>query len=214
MEYCKGIARARKRQYQDEVYWGKPVPGFGDPGARLLIVGLAPAAHGANRTGRMFTGDGSDGMGAADFLARSLHRCGFATQPTSRHRDDGLELVGAYLTAIARCAPPKNRPTSDEIAACAPFLEREFAALADLRAVVALGRMAFDQILRLFAEPRPGKRRRRPDFKHGKTVALGEHQPTLIASYHPSRQNTQTGKLKPAMLDRVFRQARLLCEAD
>jgi uracil-DNA glycosylase family 4 len=197
------VAREKRARYREAPYWGKPLPSFGDPAARVLIVGLAPAAHGGNRTGRMFTGDGS-----ADWLARALHRAGFATQPTSRHRDDGFRLTDAYLTAAVRCAPPANKPTREEFANCHPYLVRELQLLPRLRVVVALGRLAFDACLAAcpalgIAVPRP-----RPAFAHGIVHRLGPL--TLIASYHPSQQNTQTGRLTAAMLQRVFRAARRL----
>lgn len=208
IEYCQEVGRTKKRAFADDDYWAKPVPGFGDPNAWLLIVGLAPAAHGANRTGRMFTGDGTDGMGSADFLARAMHRAGLSNQPTSRSRDDGLKYTGAFLTAICRCAPPGNKPTSDEVAQCAGYLKREWELLKNLRVVIALGKLAFDQTLRLMdtfgAEiPRP-----RPAFGHNKAFQAGEDWPVLLGSYHPSRQNTQTGKLTEKMFDAVFRAAK------
>lgn len=206
--YCHEVARTKKRAFQDDDYWGKPVPGFGGPQARLLIVGLAPAAHGANRTGRMFTGDGTDGMGSADFLARALHRAGYASQPTSRRRGDGFALSGAYLTAIVRCAPPANKPSGAEIENCASHLQREMDLLVHVRAVLALGKLAFDQMLRLLAVRGATLPRPRPRFAHGLIVELGDDFPALVASYHPSRQNTQTGRLTPAMFDQVIQAAR------
>jgi uracil-DNA glycosylase family 4 len=206
--YCERIAQVRRRAYRDETYWARPVPGFGDPQARLLIVGLAPAAHGANRTGRIFTGDGPGGSG--DFLMAALHRAGFANLPTSRRADDGLRLRDAFVAAAVRCAPPGNRPAADEIARCLPHLEAEAAALPRLRVVVALGRMAFDAFLRLpglAALPNRGAHRRpRPSFAHGAAVALPGGR-TLVGCYHPSRQNTHTGRLTAAMMDEVFRTA-------
>ena len=194
------MARTRKRAHRDDVYWGKPVPGFGDPGARLLVLGLAPAAHGANRTGRVFTGDGS-----GDFLMRAMHKTGFASIPTSHRADDGLELRGAYIASAVRCAPPDNKPTPAEIAACHPHLVTEAAALPDLRAILCLGRVGFDAAWRLLRD-RGIVIRPKPVFEHGaryRTVG-----PTVIASYHPSRQNTNTGLLTPQMLESVFRLAR------
>jgi uracil-DNA glycosylase len=202
--YCEAVAREKKRAYRDEVYWGRPVPGFGDADARLLIVGLAPAAHGGNRTGRVFTGDSS-----GDFLMRALHAAGFASIPTSDRRDDGLVLTDAYIAAAARCAPPDNKPTPDEIARCLPYLASEIEALTRLRVVVALGRIAFEACLKMFrtaggdASPPP-----RPAFTHCAVHALGANQAVLISSYHPSRQNTNTGRLTPAMFDAVFTEAR------
>lgn len=198
--YCADVARTRKRAYRDEVYWGKPVPGFGDPNGRLLVLGLAPAAHGGNRTGRVFTGDGS-----GDFLMRAMHAAGFATLPTSRRVGDGLELRDAYIAAAVRCAPPDNKPTPAEIAACHPHLVAEAAALPRLRAVVCLGRIGFDAAWRLLAS-RGVRVRPKPAFEHGglcRTAGL-----TVIGSYHPSRQNTNTGRLTPQMLESVFRLAR------
>lgn len=200
------VARVKRRAYRDDYYWGKPVPGFGDRDARVLIVGLAPGAHGANRTGRMFTGDSS-----GDFLYAALHRAGFASQPTSRDRDDGLTLTDAYISAACRCAPPDNKPTPDELAACQPFLAAEIALLRDVRVVVALGRIAFDTVLRVYADqahaPIP-----QPQFAHNAASSLGDGLPTLVASYHPSRQNTQTGRLTVGMFDDVWRRAGELLE--
>jgi uracil-DNA glycosylase family 4 len=199
--YCQRIGREKRRRFRGETYWARPVPGFGDPGARVLLVGLAPAAHGANRTGRVFTGDGVGGSG--DFLMSALHRAGFANIPTSHHPGDGLELRGAFIAAAVRCAPPDNRPTPEEIARCLPHLEDELAALPDIRVVVALGRIGFGAYLRLLRRQgvviRP-----RPAFGHGIEHRLANGQ-TLIGCYHPSRQNTNTGKLTPTMMDDVFR---------
>jgi len=193
--------------YQNDDYWGKPVPGFGDQGARILIVGLAPAAHGANRTGRMFTGDGTDGMGASDFLAAALHRSGYANMPFSRHRDDGLELQDVYLTAVARCAPPSNKLLTEEIQNCARFLHAELDLLNNVRVIVAVGKIAFDQMLKVLAERGVPLPRPKPKFAHGSAVDLGSEHPLFLGSYHPSRQNTQTRRLRPEMLDDVFRTA-------
>jgi uracil-DNA glycosylase family 4 len=202
--YCQRVGREKRRAFRDEVYWARPVPGFGDPRARLLIVGLAPAAHGANRTGRVFTGDGIGASG--DFLMAALHRSGFASIPTSRHPDDGLVLTDAYIAAAVRCAPPDNRPTPEEISACLPHLESEIAALPRLRVVVALGRIAFDAYLQLLK--RSGHTPRlRPQFAHGSIDRLPNGL-TIMGTYHPSRQNTNTGRLTPAMLAAVFRAAR------
>jgi uracil-DNA glycosylase family 4 len=190
------VAREKVARFADQEYWGRPVPGFGDPVARVLIVGLAPAAHGGNRTGRIFTGDRS-----GDFLFASLHRTGFANQPTSVSLDDGLELRGAYLAAVNRCAPPANRPKPDERDRCLPFLEREMRALSRLRVVVALGEFAWDGALRAVAAL--GQTiRPRPKFAHGAEVHLGPS--VLIGCFHPSQQNTFTGRLTPAMLDEIF----------
>lgn len=192
------VAREKKREFRDCDYWGKPVPGFGDPEARLLLVGLAPAAHGANRTGRMFTGDSS-----GDWLYQALHRFGFASRAASTSRDDGLSLTDCYITAAARCAPPGNKPARDELARCRPFLEAELALLGRVRLVVALGRIGFDAYLKAAGVPD------RPPFGHGRETALSNGV-ILLASYHPSRQNTNTGRLTRAMWHAVFRRARRL----
>lgn len=197
------VARAKRRAFRDETYWGRPVPGFGDPRARLLVVGLAPAAHGANRTGRMFAGDGP--RGAGDFLMSSLHRAGLANQPTSDRKDDGLRLNGVYLTAVVRCAPPGNRPTAEEVRSCHPYLVEELRTLREVRTVLALGWVAFDGCLHALRSL--GADVSRPRFAHGACVEFGAGFPRLVASYHPSRQNTQTGRLTPAMLDAVLVQA-------
>jgi uracil-DNA glycosylase family 4 len=210
--YCARVAAEKKAAYRDETYWGKPVPGFGDPEARLLLVGLAPAAHGANRTGRMFTGDGPGGSG--DFLMSALHAAGFANQPTSRHPDDGLALRDAYVLAAARCAPPDNKPTPEEIARCRRHLAAEIAALPRLRVVVALGKIGHDAFLAYLAAARGATFRPRPAFAHGSEADLGPGLPLLLGCYHPSRQNTNTGKLTPPMMRAVFRRARALLGAD
>jgi uracil-DNA glycosylase family 4 len=206
------VARVRRRAYRDDDYWGKPVPGFGDRDARVLIVGLAPGAHGANRTGRMFTGDSS-----GDFLYAALHRAGLANQPISRGRDDGLALRDAYISAACRCAPPDNRPAADELAACLPFLAAEIALLPRVRVIVALGRIAFDAVLRVYVDLQPFDRlragsvtfnRKAPQFAHNAFASLDPGLPTLVASYHPSRQNTQTGRLTAEMFDAVWTQVR------
>jgi uracil-DNA glycosylase family 4 len=201
--YCAKIARDKKAAHRNDVYWGRPVPGFGDPAARVLVLGLAPAAHGANRTGRVFTGDGS-----GDFLMRAMHAAGFANIPTSQRPDDGLQLRDAYIVAAVRCAPPDNKPTPEEIAACHPHLVAEVNALANLRVIVALGRIGFDAAWRLLAA-RGVSIRPRPLFGHG-LAYRPEGSPAVIASYHPSRQNTNTGKLTPPMLEYVFQEARRL----
>jgi uracil-DNA glycosylase len=206
-QHCEKVALEKKRAYRDQTYWGRPVPGFGDPRASVLVVGLAPAAHGANRTGRMFTGDSS-----GDFLTRALHSAGFASIPTSTHVGDGLTLNGAYVSAAGRCAPPDNRPTPAELARCQPYLSREIDALPALRVIVALGRIAFDACLRLLAE-RGIATAPRPSFAHGGVTDFGPGRPILIASYHPSRQNTNTGRLTQAMLDDVLMAARRRAEA-
>ena len=200
--WCAQVARVKRRAYRDEEYWGRPVPGFGDPAARLLVVGLAPGAHGANRTGRVFTGDAS-----GDLLYRVLHHSGFANQAESRGRDDGLRLLGAWISASARCAPPDNKPTPQEIANCRPFLEREFDLLPQLRVVVALGKLAFDNWLAILKDRGLVVSRSAYPFAHGAEYAISG-APALIASYHPSRQNMQTGRLTEEMLLAVFLRAR------
>jgi uracil-DNA glycosylase family 4 len=201
--YCAEVARTKRRAYRDETYWGRPVPGFGDAKARLLIVGLAPAAHGANRTGRVFTGDGTGGSG--DFLMSALHRAGFSNIPTSQHPDDGLALSDAFIAAAVRCAPPDNKPTPEEIVKCLPHLDAEIAALPRIRIVVALGKIAFDAYLQLL-KSRDIVIRPRPLFGHGLAYSLPIGQ-LLFGCYHPSRQNTNTGKLTARMMDEVFRLA-------
>jgi uracil-DNA glycosylase family 4 len=236
-QYCQAVAREKKAAHRNDEYWGKPVPGFGDPRARVLILGLAPAAHGANRTGRVFTGDGIGASG--DFLMAALHRAGFANIATSRHPDDGLRLSDCYIAATVRCAPPGNKPLPQEIAACADHLDAEIVALPNLRVVVALGKIAWDAYFQHLARyglvVRP-----RPTFAHGATFTpTGESAPTasstlstsrtpstsrtsgtstqgtpgtpgtigtliLFGCYHPSRQNTNTGKVTAAMYDRLF----------
>ena len=195
------VAETRRRAYRQWEYWGRPVPGFGDEGARVLAVGLAPGAHGANRTGRMFTGDGS-----GEFLYRLLHREGFANQPGSSSREDGLRLNDLYISAVCRCAPPANKPAGDEIAACLPFLEREIGLLADLEGIVCLGRIAFDKTLALYRSR--GAALPRLDFAHGAFYRLGDDLPWLLASYHPSRQNTQTGRLTEEMFASIWQRVR------
>ena len=197
--WCVRVAREKVRRFRDETYWGRPVPGFGDGAARLLVVGLAPAAHGGNRTGRVFTGDSS-----GDWLYEALHRFGFANQPTSVYRDDGLTLHDCYVTAAARCAPPGNKPTPRELEACRPYLAAEVRLLRRLRVVIALGRVGFAAWLA--AAPPPGPR---PRFAHGAVHTL-EGGTTLLCSYHPSRQNTNTGRLTRPMWHAVFRRARSL----
>jgi uracil-DNA glycosylase family 4 len=202
------VARTKRRAYLKETYWGRPVPAFGDPEAGLLIVGLAPAAHGANRTGRMFTGDRS-----GDFLYAALHRAGFANRETSTGRDDGLELENCRITAVVHCAPPANRPVTEERDRCVGFLSEEIARIARLRVILCLGIFAFDGTLRAFE--RAGRKipAPRPRFAHGSVRRLGPDLPPILCCYHPSQQNTFTGRLTPAMLDRVLARARTLLRA-
>jgi uracil-DNA glycosylase len=201
-EWCREVARVKVRRFAHEEYWGRPVPGFGDPRARLLIVGLAPAAHGGNRTGRIFTGDRS-----GDFLFAALHRAGFANQPTSVARNDGLRLSGAYMAAVARCAPPANKPRPEEISSCREYLIRELAQLGELRAVLALGRIAMDGFLAVLRQQGRVPPRQAYAFGHGVSHDLGAGV-VLFASYHPSQQNTFTGKLTPAGMDAVLGKVR------
>jgi len=202
--YCQQIGRDKRRAYRDETYWARPVPGFGDPNARVLIVGLAPAAHGANRTGRVFTGDGAGGSG--DFLMSALNRAGFANLTTSHRPDDGLALRDAFILAAVRCAPPQNKPTPEEIANCLPHFDAELDALPNIRVVVALGKIGFDAYLNLLKH-RGLVIRPKPVFGHGVAHTLPNGH-TLIGCYHPSRQNTNTGKLTSRMMDDVFRKVR------
>ena len=204
--YCQQIGREKRRAFRDDTYWARPVPGFGDPDARLFIVGLAPAAHGANRTGRVFTGDGIGGSG--DFLMAALFKSGFSNLTTSRAPGDGLRLQDAFIGAAVRCAPPDNKPTPEEIVNCLPHLDAEMNALPHLRIVVALGKIGFDAYLQLLKR-RGMTIRPRPTFAHGAVAPLPNHQ-WLIGSYHPSRQNTNTGKLTPRMMADVFKTARRL----
>src|SRR5262249_45193336 len=200
--HCEQIAREKKRAFAGQTYWGKPVPAYGDPRARLLVIGLAPAAHGGNRTGRIFTGDSS-----GSWLYEALHRFGFANQPDSTGRGDGLVLAGCYVTAAARCAPPANRPTPAELSRCRPYLEAEIGLLSDVRVIVTLGHIAHRAWLGasgLWDRMAPGER---PRFAHGAEFAL-EGGKTLLCSYHPSRQNTNTGRLTRARWHAVFRRAR------
>lgn len=194
------IARQKVKRFAGEEYWGKPIPSFGDGQARLLVVGLAPAAHGGNRTGRMFTGDES-----GNWLFRALHRAGFANQPLSHNRSDGLLLTDCYITATLRCAPPKNKPSSKEIERCRPFLLREITLLRNVRVVVGLGRIGFTNALKGYRELGRISFSKMPAFAHGATYSFGEL--TFIASFHPSQQNTFTGRLTAPMLDEVFLQA-------
>ena len=203
--YCARIAKDKRAAYRDEVYWGRPVPSFGDRRARVLVLGLAPGAHGANRTGRMFTGDRS-----GDFLIAAMHAAGLATLPTSHHAKDGLRLRDAYITAVVRCAPPENKPTTTEISRCSAYLTAELNALTRLRVIVALGKTAFDAYWRVVAGPDVTPRPR-PRFAHGFTFEA-DGVPALVTAYHPSQQNTNTGKLTPEMLADVLSTAQTLAD--
>ena len=196
------VGAEKRRAFMEWEYWARPVPGFGDPAARVLILGLAPAAHGANRTGRVFTGDRS-----GDWLFAALHRAGYANQPTSVRADDGLALVDAWVTASVKCAPPDNKPLPDERDACFPFAVAELAALPNLRAIVCLGKFAWDNALRLLRQAGVELPSPLPKFGHAVVAPVGGGL-TLIGSYHPSQQNTFTGRLTEAMLDEVFAAAR------
>src|SRR5215472_10683713 len=204
-DYTAKIAEIKRRAYRDWDYWGRPVPSFGDPAARVLILGLAPGAHGSNRTGRMFTGDAS-----GNILYRALHKSGFATQPESTSRDDGLTLRDLFITASARCAPPGNKPTPEEVRNCRPYFERELDLLPNVKVVVALGKLAFDNYLDVLKNRGVIRSRAPFVFGHNKEFRTAPGQPVLISSYHPSQQNTSTGKLTEAMLAAVFRRARKL----
>ncbi len=208
VEYRERIGREKRRAYLEHDYWAKPVPGFGDPGARVLILGLAPGAHGSNRTGRPFTGDSS-----GNFMYPVLYRAGFASQPTATSVNDGLKLTDAYITAAVRCAPPDNKPLPEEIANCAPFLDREIAALKNLKVVVALGKIGFDAYIN--HAKRRGLLTKKSEyvFGHGLHYTMPDGK-ALLASYHPSNQNTNTGKLTEAMFSEIFREARRLAKRD
>jgi uracil-DNA glycosylase family 4 len=206
-DHCRAISLKRKRAFSDEVYWGRPVPGFGDPEARLLLVGLAPGAHGSNRTGRPFTGDAS-----GEWLYGALHRYGWSTLAVSRSRDDGLVLHDCYITAAARCAPPDNRPTREELDRCRPYLEAELALLQSVRVVLTLGRIGWEHWLRAAGWWERLPVRQRPRFAHGEETVLPDGT-VLISSFHPSRQNTNTGRLTRAMWHGVFERIRLLLPA-
>jgi uracil-DNA glycosylase family 4 len=203
--YCEEVARVKRRAYREQTYWGKPVPAFGDPEARLLIIGLAPGAHGANRTGRMFTGDRS-----GDFLYRALFENGFASQPESRAIGDGLALRDAYITAAVHCAPPDNKPLPDEFVRCLSYLERELDLLTRVRVVVALGKLAADAYLGILKKRGVIRSRAAFPFGHGREHNIGANRPVLLCSYHPSQQNTSTGKLTKEMLRDVFYRARAI----
>jgi len=206
--YRERIGREKKRAFRDWDYWAKPIPSLGDPRARLLIIGLAPAAHGANRTGRMFTGDSS-----GQWLFRALHKAGFANQPTWHRRDDGLKLIGSYITAVCHCAPPDNKPLPSEIEHCSVYLDEELKELKNTRVVIVLGKIAFDNYLKGLRRQGVALPKPLPQFAHNTVYQLGGTLPTLVASYHPSRQNTNTGKLTELMFDAVFARARRLLDA-
>jgi uracil-DNA glycosylase family 4 len=205
VEYRAHIAVVKRRAYLDWKYWAKPVPGFGDPNARVLLIGLAPGAHGANRTGRVFTGD-SSGV----FLYKAMYDTGFASQPTSVSRDDGLTLIDAYISASVRCAPPDNKPAPEEIRNCRPYLERELELLRNVKVVIALGKLAFDGYLTILRDQGKIPSRAGFVFAHDREHSTGAGQPKLISSYHPSQQNTSTGKLTPVMFRAVFEHAKQL----
>src|SRR5712664_3351981 len=204
VEYREEVAREKRREFLDREYWGKPVPGFGDPNGSLLIVGLAPAARGGNRTGRVFTGDRS-----GDFLYKALYKVGVANQPTSRSTDDGLVLNGAYVTAAVKCAPPDNKPTIDETSNCATYLASEIDSLKDLRTILCLGQFAFKAVIRMIQNTY-NLRKLSADFSHGRVLRLGEGIPVMVCSYHPSPRNTQTGKLTEKMFLSVLRKTRAI----
>jgi uracil-DNA glycosylase family 4 len=204
--YREQVAREKRRAYRDCEYWGKPVPGFGDPEARVLIMGLAPGAHGSNRTGRPFTGDAS-----GNFMYPVLYETGFASQPTGTDRNDGLTLKNLYITAAVRCAPPANKPTPQELAACSPFLDREMEGLANVKVVVALGKIGFDAYLNYLKRGGLLTSKKSYLFKHGARYSAPDGK-VLLASYHPSNQNTQTGKLTRKMFVAIFREAATLAE--
>ena len=203
VEWRQRVAREKRASFADWTYWGRPVPGWGDPEARILVVGLAPAAHGGNRTGRVFTGDRS-----GDWLFASMYRCGLANQPTSTDRDDGLELTDVYISAVVKCAPPANKPTIEERDNCLPYLVREMDILAKVKVMVALGSFGWDGALRAWEMSGHSRPRPKPRFGHLAEVDLGGV--TLVGSYHPSQQNTFTGKLTEDMMDAVFQRARSL----
>lgn len=201
--HCEYIAKVKRKSFENEVYWAKPLPGFGDQRARLVVIGLAPAAHGGNRTGRIFTGDRS-----GDWLYRALYKAGFANQALSASRDDGLQLRDAYVNAMVRCAPPENRPLPNEILNCSRYLKREFALLKRARVYVALGQMVYTHILPHLFSIKP-----RPTFSHGKQVRFANNK-TLIMSYHPSQRNTFTGRLTESMFDQIFQAAKKIISED
>lgn len=210
-EYAAEVAREKKRAYRDQPYWGRPVPSFGDPDARVLVVGLAPGAHGSNRTGRPFTGDAS-----GEFLYPALYRAGFASQPIATDRNDGLQLRDCFITAAARCAPPHNKPTADELRNCFPYLLEELAALPRLRVAIGLGAIGFSAVVGMLRESGFALSPARPPFAHGaeSVAVMSNHRIVAIASYHPSRQNTNTGVLTEPMFDAIFRRARALLASE
>ena len=201
-KHCLKIAKIKRRSYLEDTYWGKPISGFGDPAARILIIGLAPAAHGANRTGRIFTGDRS-----GDWLFRALHRAGFANQPTSVHADDGLKLNEVYITCTVKCAPPDNKPTPAEIKRCSSFLSQELESFDDSTLLIALGNLAYTELWKTL-EKQQGVKKPKPKFGHGKEALLGSRR--ILMSFHPSQQNTFTGRLTEPMFDSIFSRARQL----
>ena len=206
VEYREQVAREKRRAYRDWDYWGKPVPGFGDPNARVLVLGLAPGAHGSNRTGRPFTGDAS-----GNFMYPVLYEAGFSNQATVMDRNDGLKLRDLYITAAARCAPPKNKPLPQELANCAPYLDRELQGLTNVRVIVALGRIGFDAYLNYLKRRGRLQGKKTYVFAHGAKYLMPDGK-TLLASYHPSNQNTQTGKLTRQMFVRIFKEAERLAD--
>ncbi len=206
--YREQISREKRRAYRDCEYWGKPVPGFGDPNAAVLVLGLAPGAHGSNRTGRPFTGDAS-----GTFMYPVLRETGFANQPTATSRDDGLILTNLYITAAARCAPPDNKPLPEELANCAPYLERELQGLKNLKVIVALGRIGFDSYLNYLKRSKAIAGKREYEFRHGAQYAMPDGR-MLLVSYHPSNQNTQTGKLTRQMFTEIFNTAARLARSE
>lgn len=199
VEWREKVGELKRKAYRDQTYWARPVPGFGDVKAKVLVVGLAPGAHGSNRTGRMFTGDDS-----GNFLYPALYRAGFANQPTAVSKEDGLVLNRLFITAVCRCVPPDNKPTAAEIAACLPYLNCEIQLLTELKGIVALGRIAYDTIVRMLYPP--GQSKVMPAFGHGALLETGKETPWILASYHPSRQNTQTGRLTAPMFDAIWTQ--------
>jgi uracil-DNA glycosylase family 4 len=202
VEYREEVARTKRREFMDWEYWGRPIPGFGDPSASLLIVGLAPAAHGGNRTGRVFTGDRS-----GDFLYKALYKAGIANQSTSRSTDDGLMLKGAYVTAAVKCAPPDNKPTTEESHNCSTYLASEIDSLKNLNTILCLGQFAFEAVI-LMIRNKHGLKTRSVGFAHGRLLRLGDDIPVIVCSYHPSPRNTQTGKLTERMFLSVLRKTR------